>query len=380
MQSDPPRLVDDSQLLDLMISDMHRADPLYRPTNFWGIREGALVAELKQSGLRDFRRRRGSHLASFGATDYRNPLVRFDLKALRFVNNRVVRRIPGYTRALDALSRCLTAAVIPRAGLSSESLPKLAHAFASQQAATAGYAKPLAGLSESAEGNPEEQFVTQGGARYSINFLNYYLMYAFASRHVDFDKIQTYAELGSGAGRQAEVIVKLHPKLTVMLFDIAPQLYVAEQYLKAVFGDRVVSYRDGRAFQNLADLSPGKIHMLGSWQLPLIASGKIDLFWNAASMQEMEPEVVGNYLSFVNRAADYVFLEAVMHGHHIARRPGQPGVLKKTLRSDYEAGLSAMSIIAEEAKMTCLGDSTVSTSDPGAIRYPTVSFWSRRKA
>ncbi|EMM79683.1 sugar O-methyltransferase domain protein [Leptospira interrogans str. 2006001854] len=34
---------------------------------------------------------------------------------------------------------------------------------------------------------------------------------------------------------------------------------------------------------------------------------KIDLFWNAASFQEMEPDVVSNYLTIVNESAKAIF-------------------------------------------------------------------------
>ena len=63
----------------------------------------------------------------------------------------------------------------------------------------------------------------------------------------------------------------------------------------------------------------GKILCLG-WKFPMIEEIPVDLFWNASSFQEMEPEVVANYLKFVNRAAKSVYLLEVMGGKEVASK------------------------------------------------------------
>ena len=146
-------------------------------------------------------------------------------------------------------------------------------------------------------------------------------------------------ELGSGSGKQVEVIKKLHPTTRFLLFDIPPQLYVCEQYLKTVFPGQVVSYRETRDWSQLADPKPGQICILPNWKFPQTASTECDLFWNAASFQEMEPDVVANYLKYVRAAAKTVFLQEKMDGKELALTPGMHGVRKQTTLRDYEVGL-----------------------------------------
>src|SRR5689334_10215022 len=65
-----PQVGDDVALLDLMLADLREAPDAYRPGNYWANYERLLVPELRQLGLRDFRRRRRSVLNSFGAPDF----------------------------------------------------------------------------------------------------------------------------------------------------------------------------------------------------------------------------------------------------------------------------------------------------------------------
>jgi len=48
---------------------------------------------------------------------------------------------------------------------------------------------------------------------------------------------------------------------------------------------------------DLSNITPGRVHLLGNWQMPTLREFQFDLFWNAASFGEMEPDVVENYLS-----------------------------------------------------------------------------------
>lgn len=141
-----------------------------------------------------------------------------------------------------------------------------------------------------------------------------------------------------------EVLKKLHPELCFYLFDIPPQLYVCEQYLKAVFPGCVVSYRDTRDLIT-PPVEPGKIFIWGNWKFPILEQVQIDLFWNSASFQEMEPDVVANYLKYVNNQAKRVFLMEVMGGQKVAKKRGDHGVLKQTTLKNYLEGLSNLKLV-----------------------------------
>ena len=133
-------------------------------------------------------------------------------------------------------------------------------------------ARPLSEVEISRFGNPEDFFEVDGRCL-TPRSLIYYMRYGYVGRYLDWTKVGVMAELGPGVGTQTEVIGKLHPDISILLFDIPPQLYVCEAYLKAVFGDRVVSYRETRNIKQGFQPRPGKIYVFGNWQLE---------FWEAS--------------------------------------------------------------------------------------------------
>ena len=146
--------------------------------------------------------------------------------------------------------------------------------------------RPISALEASSVGKPEDIFRIKE-RRYTRSLLNYYI-HAYCCQYVNFDSINSIMEIGSGAGKQIEVIKKLHPHLSFYAFDIPPQLYVCEQYLSALFPEDVVSYATTRSMKFIPK-EQGKIFIFGSWQVPKIENLSHDLFWNSASFQEMEP-------------------------------------------------------------------------------------------
>lgn len=324
-------IADDPALLRQMLDDMESAPELYRATNFWEAHLKSLIPEIEQHGLKDFRSRPNSRLGSFGAQDVAFPMVSHNLRKARWINNRITRLIPGFLGAANKLA----AEHLPiRSYIDRASFMRLAYHAACH---IGRHGKPMPSMSLA--GNPAD--VTElDGVRFSENWLHYYMAYGFAARFVDFDAIHTVAELGPGGAKQVELIRKAHPHLTFFLFDLAPQTYVQEQYLKTVFPGEVVSYLDAGKIER------GKIHILGSWHFPMLADMEIDLFWNAASLQEMEPDVVGNYLTL--QRAKTVFLQEKMDGSPLAAKPGSKGVLKQTTMQDYRRFLPQYDLIATE--------------------------------
>jgi len=157
---------------------------------------------------------------------------------------------------------------------------------------------------------------------------------------MDFDSIDTMMEIGSGSGKQIEVIRKLHPDVCFYVIDVPPQLYVCEQYLSVLFPDSVVSYRRTRTMKIIPEERQGKVFIIGNWKIPELASLNYDLFWTSASFQEMEPDIVLNYLKYVNQQVNkYVFLCEVMEGQQLANVKGEYGVLERTKLEHYRIGL-----------------------------------------
>jgi putative sugar O-methyltransferase len=361
---------DDRPLLDLMMADTGDAPEIYRPTNYWANYESRLLPFLHSHGLRDFRRqhRRGAGaiiLNSFGAVDLAEPVGAMRrLDRSRLLNNRVTRRFPRVIETIhqagDAVERWLSDDDL-------ESFRRLCYEFARRQGELSAHAVPLEELSVSRVGNPEDVFEVDGRT-YTRHLLYYYIRYAYVARFIDLQSTRTIVELGSGAGKQAEVIHKLHPDVTLLLFDIPPQLYVCHQYLSAVFPGDVVDYRATRVLPAIDALQPGRIYILGNWKFDLIADLPVDLFWNAASLQEMEPDVVAHYLRIVNGVAQSAYLMEMMAGKEIAPRPGRHGVLRPTTLEHYRQGLAAL-------ELRDTSDVLLPTAD--RMRGYSDSFWAR---
>jgi putative sugar O-methyltransferase len=354
----PLQVDDDAPLLAMMLSDESAAPACYRSTNYWSVYAQALVPEIRALGLNDFRRRRGSVLSHFGATDLRLSPAQLPVQ----------RRWPLRCLAKpyqEKLLAMLWPLVYAR---------KRTKWLASFYQAAADYgeqcgAKPLSSLSGSLAGNPEEVW-QQAAGRYPVSLFNYYMQYAFCCQFVDFDQLQLLVELGPGCGKQVEVLRRLHLRLTIVLFDVTPQLYVAEQYLKAVFGNEVVSYRDTRVGLGADMLRPGRVYICGAWAFPTIRKLSVDLFWNSASFQEMEPDVVATCLNSVRLSCQRVYLRQQGAGQWVTADPAKGGVLKPVTFSDYVNGLRGYRL------RHCLRSKAVGYSDLVFRDYYDL-FWER---
>lgn len=343
---------DDPALLDLMMSDMRRADSLYRPTSYWATYEKSTMPELQSLGLRDFRRRELSTLASAGATD---PWLPGGISFTRRVRNwcweyknRTGRRVTWpiwLAKSLDrALGRMLPLDLPWK--LTVAQLAELAAEHCRLRGELAG-AKPLEEFEPSMAGNPEGVFEV-AGHRHTMKTLHYYLRYAAARRFIDLERVGRFVELGCGAGRQIELFRKLYPRMTFIASDIPPQLYVAEQFLSAIFPGSVVSYRDTRDLDSLdalGQLDPGTVVILPTWKLPLISGLDVDLFWNAASFQEMEPHVVRNYLEIVAPTSEWIFLQELFSGKVRLSDGGATGVVEPVVLEHYVEALPNFDLI-----------------------------------
>lgn len=303
------QVFDDPTLLKLMMEDHKAAPALFQATQFWQRYEKLFLPELYKKGLHDFRRRKNSILASFGATDILDPAP----IGFQWLHRWLSPQIEG-----DFASLCF----------------EFTRLYGRQTGARA-----IEHLIPSLTGNPQD-VIEMIGKKYPISILNYYLRYAYCCQFINFDAISVVTELGSGSGKQIEVLKKLHPRLSFLIFDIPPQLYVCEQYLKSVFPNDVISYRETKSLAEIPSPIKGKIYIFGSYKFPILESVKTDLFWNAASLQEIEPETAKHYLRFVNRSATSVYLHEWMSG---VKQNDKPVI--ETQLKHYEEALTNFKMI-----------------------------------
>ena len=334
---------DDPELLELMMQDYLSVSNLFKPTNYWSYYEKAILSELRELGLHDFRGRNNSSFSSFGATDL------FPFSALLNLGTRlnlspynprlmIMRFFVKTYLKIMKLQTQLTRNSIKRPSDEYRGINLSCYKFAKSYGEENG-AKPIDEFEDSLVGNPENVFYVNDKL-YTDSLLSHYIHYAYCCKHMNFDSIDTIMEIGSGSGKQIEVIKKLHKHLCFYVFDISPQLYVCEQYLSTLFPDSVVSYRQTRTMKSIPEQRKGKIFIFGNWKIPELTNLNPDLFWNSASFQEMEPAVVLNYLKYVNQlTTKYVFLNEKMKGKEVAKTKGKFGVLEQTKLEHYKRGL-----------------------------------------
>jgi len=360
---------DDTELLRMMMIDSEKLSPLYAPTNYWQQQNKLLIPELKSKGLKNLRRRKNSVLNTFGANDL-NSSTKY-LRTLYKGRGSKERRIV-YFLIRNFLKSKLGNKIIKfitdgYSGIDQNDLNLLCYTYAKHYGMTHN-AIPITQFETTLLGNPENVFLVEDKL-YTIKILNYYIRYAYCNKFINFNDINSIMEIGSGAGRQVEVIKQLYPNMTFYLLDIIPELYIAEQYLSALFPDSVVSYRETRKLKRIPENERGKIYILDLSKIEVLDS--YDLFINSNSFQEMEPNVVLNYLKYVNNQARYVFLSNTIQGKEVAKKQGQHGVLQKTNLSHYKAGLAYFELKDVEPQ--------VRIPRVYRVRYNKFMFWEKNR-
>ena len=378
MSDSHDQVADDEGLLDAMLSDLAGVAQLYQPTNYWDYYAGILVPELRSQGLRDFRNRRGSKLVSFGASEPRERFRDVSLEGIRFLNNKFSKRLPFWSNLLKSANGILNKTLdnLPANTICRTSIDDI-YAMAFEQAHAVGMrrgSKPLSDIESSRLGHPGAGFEVDGKF-YTPNFLRYYLRYTYCSQHMDFSGRKVISELASGYGGQAEVLKKLHKDLTILLFDLPPQLYVCEMYLKSVFPDDVVSFRRTREMTSLENLKKGKIYIFCNWQFPLLADIPVDLFTSAISLDEIDRPEALNYLRIASTRAENVYLAQNIGNVTLAAAPGKPGVLERVVWQDYENSLMENFDILAKSPLLNPGK-PVSSYDP--LNPHLEAFWRRK--
>jgi putative sugar O-methyltransferase len=304
--------------------DMREQQALYRPTPFWDEASSRIVEEIFEYGIENFRSM--ALPLSFFVPTYGSPGNAFSediINGLRTWLNTahpqaskphlaLEQFISGYSSAL-ADYRVLLAAD------DSKRLPHL-HAF-----------------SESNAGHPQEQFEFDG-RKLSRSALNYLLGLAMLKKHLPpHDVPSMVLEIGGGFGTLGEI---LHSSdisdLRYIDVDIPPTSFIAQWYLQQATGiGNVTTYSATRDLPIIEINSLKRLSVLCAWQIERLR-GRVDLFVNFISFQEMEPEIVCNYLSHVNRLCSRWILLRNMREGKQKRMPGQlAGVETPILGDDY---------------------------------------------
>ncbi len=309
------QLDDDLDLLDSMIQDQKKADELYRPTNYWETYMSSFLPELRKKGLRDFRRRKFSVMGTFGATDI-NLLSIVNLPQILQTAQKtklIWRFVPNVVSILEKILKPIRK--LYEKQINSEIVVNAYYPYAKENFLKKGW--DISKFSMTLIGNPDEA-ISVDGKYWSRHHLDVATIFIDAMIRSDFKDGDFFCEIGPGCGRNVEFFATAFPHSTMILFDIAPQLYVSNQYLKKRFQDRFIPYEEGIKLK-VSDKSKwkGKIILLPTWHIEKWSTVPIDYFWNSASFQEMEIPVVSNYLSLVKKMKpNWIYINALPNGNY----------------------------------------------------------------
>ena len=351
------RIQDEFELLEKMIKDMRSTHSFYRPTNYWQTYEAGSIDYLKTYGLRDFRSYNTSRLASFAAGTYRGaPLLNRYRKLIEYRGFResplmtIIFEI--YTRILNRFGKRFDLINIKKFSLYEEYYLQEILELQNLQYRQCKLLDRISGLNildrieDSAVGNPCDLF--RINARYyTVAFLRYFEQMAYISMNIDFNKTNSVIEIGSGYGGCVEVFVKAFPRITYFNFDIPPQVYVAQQYLSAIFPGQVYTYKNLLSNEKI-DIKKYLIICLPTWALELMSGINFDLFINSASFQEMEQDVVENYYSLIKDKVKWAYLFELTQGSYRKTSEISGGCIEPLKISDLISIFKDFEIMAQD--------------------------------
>ncbi|MEQ8332099.1 putative sugar O-methyltransferase [Nisaea sp.] len=301
------QIPDDPDLLNLMMADLQAAEPIFQPTKYWRDYQDATLLYLKINGLESIRGRRDGAVTSFGC--YESPLhpTRDGLSHIGFSSE----EIDTVEAFLRVAANSPKKPILPL-GLSIEDVFRARLALLDSKARErCSRARSIYEMDCSIVGGPKSYFEFRDKI-YTQNMLLAFDAYIECMVDIDLEQVSTVVEIGAGIGQQVECLKKLHPHLTIIVIDIPPQLYVSHQYLRTVFPECSVSYRETRT--GVPAFEPGGLYFLGNWQIDAIDPPGPTLLWNAKSFQEMSQPVVSRYADAFMKWSDWLHLRNLANG------------------------------------------------------------------
>ena len=312
-------------ILDQMLAEMEKAPELYRPTNFWQTGLRGIVEDLRSRGVENFRSHPSARVMYVPTYTENSRLLRLGGEVLRRMGVPGLRsRLLNHQQAI--FDHAVATGLDPQDGLR------------------------LRGATESTFGAPVEQF-TFDDLRYSRSFLNYLRGLVFFKRTVPDADVRRVLEIGGGYGTLGEILLQGDPGITYVDVDIPPVGFVAGWYLQQVFGrDRIAAWDETRDWATIDIDTLERSAVVTPWQLPQV-TGQVDLFVNFISFQEMEREVIENYVGHIDRlGARWVLLRNSVTGKPVGA-PGELGVREPVKRADYLDMFSNYELLGSDSRL-----------------------------
>lgn len=261
-----------------LLEGIERCDPLYRPTNFWqpGLRR--ILADLESPGFSSFKSWPSGDFWFY--PKYGLGLRQAEIKSMydELLSSHPALKTRAWSRALNGFHEARRDFDSIRLGWDQQRWPF-----------------DLESYGEDTIGEPPQRYRLTAAAniRWGRPYLNYLLCLSALSRHVETPP-RSFLEIGGGFGVLGEIVMQRDTQARYVDLDIPPLLTVAAYYLTSIFGR-------GRVLSPDEVAGVGPIVVAGSgcvpnWRIPDL-EGPFDVFVNSYSFQEMEPDVVANYVA-----------------------------------------------------------------------------------
>jgi len=313
------RIIDDFPLCNEMMEDLSNK---YQVDTFWKNYESMNVSLIKHYGLKNFRHRPNS----YGGISTKKSIIPKGLLLYKIIN-KLLRGLDKYL-GIDWL-RFPFLDVFNYSVDDPKGIRENYSRLILEMINLLPDADNLLNIRDDLVGNPSDILKLREN-KYSLQFINYFYRLLVINQFVDFKESNLFLEIGGGYGGFSEVLKKTYPNVKIIFIDIAPQLYVAERYLKSVFPGRVAGYRDTKQMKsiNYDAFSSYDILILPPWDIEKIEDNLIDNFSNQCSFQEMSQDTVRGYCKQLGRIikSKVVLLE---------QREGNGGVKDSVKRDDY---------------------------------------------
>lgn len=226
---------DDQELLDLLIHDGAMQDAIWEPTAFWKPYCDHIRNELSRASLKQFRRNPRLTRGFEKLPPAKKEL--FD-KGARGRIAKILLGVPPLNRIGARYERYL------------KSLIKDLEQGYEKEIALAYYALQSGRISKDILSHVDDSEVgcpyhcEIGGRKYTLKVLSQVCYLSLLCQMENFNKFRRIIEIGGGYGAFAEVVHKWKGDNIkyFVLVDIPPQIYIATQYLKAVFPGKVLDY------------------------------------------------------------------------------------------------------------------------------------------
>ena len=270
-----------------MFSTLTTGEPLARPSRYWEELNKMNLAQLNEHGYENFKRTIALNYFTWAR------ILPWNSQLVFLCKNLPARAVFRALRGAFGISR-------QRYFSSLDVIQSFSYGFLSlllwEYILKSPFPPALLALREPQEGNPPLVY-PRPGMGVSQDLANALLEYDSFHAAIPASRPATILELGGGYGRNAFVVLRLHPEIKYVVADIPPALWVAERYLSSLFPDkRIFRYRDFHKFEDVADeYENAQIVFLLSTQLAAIPPHYIDLVINISSLHEMRKDQVAYY-------------------------------------------------------------------------------------